>query len=46
MNNRDYAGEIATNVSARKRAVIVQRARELNVRLTNGNAKVRKTATQ
>ena len=46
MNNRTYAGEIATNISARKRTLIVQRAKELNVRLTNGNAKVRKTATQ
>jgi large subunit ribosomal protein L32e len=40
MNNRVYAGEIAKNLSARKRARIVQRARELNVKLTNAKAKV------
>jgi large subunit ribosomal protein L32e len=40
MNNRVYAGEIASNISARKRARIVVRARELNVQLTNSKAKV------
>ena len=46
MNNRSYQGEIAGNISARKRVAIIQRAKELNVRLTNGNAKVRKTPTE
>ena len=40
MNNRTYCGEIAHNISARKRAELITRAKELNVRLTNGNAKV------
>ncbi len=46
MNNRSYQGEIAHNISGRKRVVIIQRAKELNVRLTNANAKVRKTPTE
>ena len=41
MNNRAYAAEIAHNLSARKRATIVKRAAELNVRLTNGKGKVK-----
>ncbi|KAM3136369.1 60S ribosomal protein L32 [Paramecium bursaria] len=40
-NNRVFAGELAHNLSARKRATLVQRAAELNVRLTNGRSKVR-----
>jgi large subunit ribosomal protein L32e len=40
MNNRVYTGELAKNLSSRKRTRIVQRARELNVRLTNAKAKV------
>ncbi len=46
MNNRVYAGTIATNISAKKRKDILQRARELNVRITNANAKVRATPTE
>ncbi|EGR30799.1 ribosomal protein, putative, partial [Ichthyophthirius multifiliis] len=41
MNNRQYCGEVAHNVSARVKAQIVKRAAELGVRITNGNAKVR-----
>jgi len=41
MNNRTFAGELARNLSARKRAAIVRRATELNVRLTNGKGKLR-----
>jgi len=41
MNNRQFAGEIAHELSARKRAAIVKRAAELNVRLTNGKGKVK-----
>jgi len=41
MHNRKYAAEIAHNVSVRKRKVIVARALALNVKVINGNAKMR-----
>lgn len=41
MNNRIYTGEIAHNISARKRIQIVKRAAELNVRITNARGKVK-----
>mmetsp|Transcript_75509 Transcript_75509/g.87763 ORF Transcript_75509/g.87763 Transcript_75509/m.87763 type:complete len:138 (+) Transcript_75509:52-465(+) len=40
-NNRNYAGEIAHNISAKKRVQIIKRAVELNVRLTNARGKVK-----
>merc|ERR1719228_1248239 len=40
MNNRIYAAEIAANISAKKRSSIINRAKELNVKLVNGKAKV------
>ena len=41
MHNRTYAAEIAHPVSTRKRAEIVARAAELNIKVLNANAKVR-----
>jgi len=41
MNNKTFAGELASNLSARKKAAIVKRATELNVRLTNGKGKLK-----
>jgi len=41
MNNKTFAGELAHNLSARKKAAIVKRATELNVRLTNGKGKLK-----
>jgi large subunit ribosomal protein L32e len=42
MNNRKYAGEIAHSISAQTRLTIIQRAKELNVRLLNDDARVKK----
>ncbi|CAL5228957.1 g12189 [Coccomyxa viridis] len=41
MHNRKYAAEIAHNVSSLKRKAIVERARELNINVTNADAKLR-----
>ena len=41
MHNRSYCAEIAHNVNARNRMAIINRARQLNIRVTNMNAKLR-----
>ena len=41
MQNRKYAAEIAHNVSTRKRKELVNRALELNIKVTNAHAKLR-----
>ena len=46
MNNKTYCGEIAQRIGVSKRLRIVQRAKELNVRLTNAQAKSKKESTE
>ena len=41
MHNKKYCAEIAHNVSTRKRKVIVDRADQLGIRVTNARAKLR-----
>ncbi|KAL1921202.1 60S ribosomal protein eL32 [Calcarisporiella thermophila] len=41
MHNRTFAAEVAHNVSAKNRVAIVERAKELNVRVTNAHARLR-----
>mmetsp|Transcript_19564 Transcript_19564/g.45747 ORF Transcript_19564/g.45747 Transcript_19564/m.45747 type:complete len:136 (-) Transcript_19564:70-477(-) len=41
MHNRVFAAEVAHNVSKANRKIILQRAAELNVKVINGNARVR-----
>jgi len=41
MHNKTYAAEIAHNVSSRNRIKIIDRAQQLNVRVTNAKARIR-----
>ena len=40
MQNRKYAAEVAHNVSAKSRVAIIERAKQLNIKLLNAKAKV------
>ncbi|CAH1764394.1 5877_t:CDS:2 [Entrophospora sp. SA101] len=41
MHNKTFAAEIASKVSSRKRISIIERAQQLNIRVTNSKARVR-----
>ena len=46
MQNRKYGAEIASCVSARKRIKIIERARQLDIKVLNPKGKTRKVETE
>lgn len=41
MHNRSYCAEFAHTLGSKKRKQLIERAKELNIRVTNANAKLR-----